>query len=187
MLLFWFTFAPIAEEVFFRGFLQNAFRHRMPLTLAIITQSLIFGVCHFFGAMHAGVAFVLGLLLTLLYEWRQTLIAPMAVHAGINAVAALGVAVMSVAYANSPVLGVSSDPNDSVCVIRQVVPDSAADKAGLQVGDIVVSFNGQAIRDFPQLRETVRLYQPGDTIPVAIDRAGSTMEVSVVLQRRGEL
>jgi serine protease Do len=72
-------------------------------------------------------------------------------------------------------------------VIRQVVPDSAADKAGLQVGDIVVSFNGQAIRDFPQLRETVRLYQPGDTIPVAIDRAGSTMEVSVVLQRRGEL
>ena len=186
MLLFWFTFAPIAEEVFFRGFLQNAFRRRMPLTLAVISQSLIFGFCHFFGAVHAGVAFVLGLLLTLLYEWRQTLIAPIMVHAGINAVAALGVAVMTMAYADSPVLGVTNDPNDSVCVIRQVVSDSAADKAGLQVGDIVLSFNGQAIRDFSQLRKTVRLFQPGDTIPVAINRAGSTMEVSVVLQRRGE-
>jgi membrane protease YdiL (CAAX protease family) len=185
MLLFSFTFAPIAEEVFFRGFLHNAFRQRMPLTMAIIGQCLIFGFCHFFGALHAGVAFVLGLLLTLLYQWRKTLIAPIFVHTGINAVAALGVAVMAIDYANSPVLGVTSDPGDTVCVVRQVVPDSAADKAGLREGDIVVSFNGEPIRDFRHLRETVRLYQPGDTIPIAIDRGGSLTEVSVVLQRRG--
>lgn len=184
MLLFSFTFAPIAEEVFFRGFLQNAFRQRMPLIMAIVTQSMIFGACHFFGAKHAGVAFVLGLLLTLLYEWRRTLIAPIAVHAGINAVMALGVAAMAVAYANSPVLGVIGDPNRSDCVIRQVVPDSAADKAGLQIGDIVTSFNGQPVRDFPHLRDTVRLYEPRDTIPIAITRAGSPMEVNVILQRR---
>ena len=184
MLLFSFTFAPMAEEVFFRGFLQNAFRQRMPLTLAIIVQSLIFGVCHFFGAMHAGVAILLGLLLTLLYEWRKTLIAPIFVHSGINAVAALGVAIMAVTYANGPVLGVNGDPNPSECAIRQVVPQSAADKAGLKVGDIVISFNGQPIRDFPHLRETVRLYQPGDRIPVSITRAGSQMEVNVILHRR---
>lgn len=185
MLLFSFTFAPIAEEVFFRGFLLNAFRQRMPLTLAIVAQCMIFGVCHFFGALHAAVAFVLGLLLTLLYEWRKTLIAPIFVHSGINAVAALGVAVMAIDYANSPVLGVTSDPGDTVCVVRQVVPDSAADKAGLREGDIVVSFNGEPIRDLRHLRETVRLYQPGDTIPIAIDRGGSLTEASVVLQRRG--
>ena len=185
MLLFSFTFAPVAEEVFFRGFLQNVLRLRMPWSLAVITQSLIFGFCHFFGAMHAGVAFILGLLLTLVYEWRRTLVAPILVHAGINAVAALGVVFMTVAYANSPVLGVTGDPNDAACVIRQVMPDSAAYKAGLEVGDVVVSFNGQPIRSFPHLAETVRLYRPGDTIPVSIKRAGSSMEVSVVLQRRG--
>jgi S1-C subfamily serine protease len=89
------------------------------------------------------------------------------------------------AYANSPVLGVGGDPKDAACVIRQIVPDSAAEKAGLQVGDIVIAFNGQAIRDFPHLAKTVRLYQIGDTIPVSINRAGSSMEVNVVLQRRG--
>jgi S1-C subfamily serine protease len=92
---------------------------------------------------------------------------------------------MMAAYANSPVLGVAGAPDDSVCVIRHVVQDSAASKAGLQVGDVVIAFNGQAIRDFPHLAKSVRLYQPGDTIAVSINRAGSTMKVNVVLQRRG--
>lgn len=184
-LVFIFTFTPIAEEVFFRGFLQNAFRVRMPWTLAIVTQSLLFGFCHRLGPMHSGVAFLGGLVLTLVYEWRQILVAPILVHAGFNAVNALGVVFMMAAYANSPVLGVASAPDDTACVIRIIVPDSAADRAGLQVGDVVIAFNGQAIRDFPELAKTVRLYQPGDTIPVSINRAGSLMKVNVVLQRRG--
>jgi membrane protease YdiL (CAAX protease family) len=183
-LVFSFTVAPVAEEVFFRGFLQNAFRVRMPWTLSIVTQSLLFGFCHSFGVIHSGAAFVGGLLLTLVYKWRQMLIAPILVHAGVNAVEAVGVAIMTMAYANSPVLGVAGAPNDTVCVIRDIVPDSAADKAGLQVGDVVLAFNGEVIRNFPHLAKTVRLYQPGDTIPVSINREGSTMEVNVVLQRR---
>ncbi len=185
MLVFMITFAPVAEELFFRGFLYNAFRLRMPWTLAIVTQSLIFGFCHFFGAIHSGAASLMGIFLALIYEWRKTLVTSIFVHAGVNAFAAIGVVFMMAAYANSPVLGVAGAPDDIVCVIRQIVPDSAADKAGLQVGDVVIAFNGQAIRDFPQLATTVRLYQPGDTIPVSINRAGSTMKVNVVLQRRG--
>lgn len=186
MLLVSFTVAPVAEEIFFRGFLHNAFRVRMPLLVAVIAQSLIFGFSHFFGSLHAAVASVLGLLLTLVYQWRKTLIAPIFVHAGINAVAALGVAVMAMDYANSPVLGVTSNPDDTICVIRQVMPGSAADKAGLRENDIVISFNGQPLRDFPHLRETVRLYRPGDSIPISIRRDGISMEVVVVLQKRGE-
>jgi CAAX protease family protein len=185
MLVFSFTVAPVAEEMFFRGFLHNALRVRMPLPVAIAAQSLIFGFCHFFGALHAAVASVLGLILTLLYQWRKTLIAPIFVHAGINAVAALGVAVMAMDYANSPVLGVIGEPNSSQCVIQQVMPGSAADKSRLRVGDIVISFNGQPIRDFSHLRETVRLYKPGDTIPVSITRDGAAIEINVILQRRG--
>ena len=58
LLLFSFTFAPIAEEFFFRGFLHNAFRQRMPTIAAGLLQSLIFGFCHFFGTTHAAIAIV---------------------------------------------------------------------------------------------------------------------------------
>lgn len=40
LLLFSFTFAPIAEECFFRGFVHNAFRQRMPTIVAGLLQSL---------------------------------------------------------------------------------------------------------------------------------------------------
>lgn len=186
LLLFSFTFAPVAEEVFFRGFLQNAFRQRMSLALAIIAQSFIFGASHTFGAMHAVAAGLMGALLTLLYTWRKTLITPIFVHSGINLIAAIGVVAMATAYANSPVLGVAGDPADSECVVRQLMPQSAAENAGLRVGDVVISFNDEPIRGFQHLRETVRLYQAGDTIPVVVARDGAELEVSVVLQRRGK-
>jgi len=185
LLLFSFTFAPIAEELFYRGFLYNAFRARMPFVVAALAQCVLFGSGHFFGITHAGVAFVGGLLLTVLYEWRKTLITPILVHAGINFVSAVGTIFMMVAHANSPVMGIIGDPNDTECVIRQFAPNSAAEEADLQVGDIITSFNTEPIRDFPHLAETVRLYRPGDAIPVTINRSGSKFEVTVVLRRRG--
>jgi hypothetical protein len=186
LLVFASTFAPVAEELFFRGFLYNAFRVRMPWTLAVVTQSLIFGCCHFFGAIHSACAALAGICLTLIYEWRKTLITPMLVHAGVNSIAAIGVAVMTMAYANSPVLGVTGEPNDTACVIRLVLPDSAAENAGLQIDDVITAIDGQAIPNIAQLVETIRRHQPGDTVTVSINRAGSSMDVNVVLQRRGD-
>ena len=81
-------------------------------------------------------------------------------------------------------LGVGGDPKDTAVVVRHIVPNSAAEKAGLQVGDEITSFNGQPIRDFRQLVQTVRLCQTGDTILVSVKRAGSSVTVNVVLQRR---
>jgi hypothetical protein len=120
----------------------------MPSPVAGLAQSLIFGCAHFFGVTHLGVAFALGLLLTAIYEWRKTLITPILVHAAINFVAALGMALMMVAHANSPVMGIIGDPNDTECVIRRIAPNSAAEVAGLQIGDIITSFNTEPIRDF---------------------------------------
>jgi membrane protease YdiL (CAAX protease family) len=185
ILVFSFTFAPIAEEVFFRGFLQNAFRARMPFVVASLTQCLIFGFGHFFGVTHGSVAFVLGLILTALYQWRKTLITPIFVHAGINFVSAVGIVLVMAAQANSPVLGVSGDPNDTQCVIRHIVPNSAAEEAGLEVGDIITSFDTKPIRDFPDFVETIRLHRPGDAVQLTINRSGSVFEVTVVLRRRG--
>jgi S1-C subfamily serine protease len=93
---------------------------------------------------------------------------------------------MMVARDNSPVMGVRGDPNDTECVIRLIKPNSAAEDAGLQVGDIITSFNGEPVRDYPHLLQTVPLYRPGDAIPVTIKRSGSVLEVTVVLRRRAD-
>jgi len=184
LLLFSFTFAPIAEETFFRGFLYNSFRARMPWIIAVLIQCLIFGFGHFFGGMHAIVAFVLGVLLTVIYEWGKTLITPIFVHAGINFVASLGVVFMMVAHANNPVIGVSCDQNSTACVIRQIAPDSAAEAANLRVDDIITVFNGVLIRNSQHLGENVRLYKPGDEVPITINRVGTVFEVNIVLRKR---
>jgi membrane protease YdiL (CAAX protease family) len=186
ILSFSFTFVPVAEELFFRGFLQNALRARLPWTLAIVTQSLIFGFGHTFGMVHSIAASVMGLILALVYEWRKTLITPMLIHGLSNALSALSVLLLALAYANSPVLGVGGDTKDAAVVVRLIVPDSAAEKAGLQIGDEIASFNGQPIRDFRQLAQSVRLHKAGDTIPVSVKRAGSSMTLNVVLQRRDQ-
>ncbi len=186
VLLLSFTFAPVAEEVFFRGFLYNAFRARMPAIVALLSQSVIFGICHFYGSLHTCLVIVLGLILTALYEWRKTLLAPILVHAGLNLLAAIGTLTMMMTYANSPLLGVGGEPGDTKCVVRTVFPGSAAEVADLRVEDIITSFNGDPIRDFPHLSETVPLYRPGDEIVVTFERAGSLREVTVVLQSRGD-
>jgi membrane protease YdiL (CAAX protease family) len=40
------TIAPLCEEIFFRGFLHQAFRSRMPIVVAAFTQSLLFSLMH---------------------------------------------------------------------------------------------------------------------------------------------
>lgn len=185
VLTFSFTFAPIAEEVFFRGFLQGAFRARMPAFVAGLIQSLIFGVVHISGTVHSAIAFVLGLVLTLVYTWRKTLIAPILVHAGINFFSALGVAATMIATANSAVLGVLADRQQAGFVIQEVAPGSAAEKAQLQVGDRITSFNGKPILEIRQLTEAVRGCRPGDKVWVTVERGGSLVDIEAVLQQRG--
>ena len=180
-----FKLVPFSEEVFFRGFLQNAFRTRMPWLLATIVQCVIFGFGHTFGIVHAGGAFVTGMILTILYDWRQTLITPIFVHAGSNFLCSVALAWAMWTFPGIPTLGVGGDTGPR-CFVQEVVPGSAAANAGIQRGDVIITFSTERIRDFPDLVETVRRYQPGDRITISIERAGSSMDVELVLGRRGE-
>lgn len=186
MLVFAVAFAPIAEETFFRGFLYNAFRARMPVVVAVLLQSFIFGFGHFFGTTHAIVATGLGLIMTLVYEWRKTLLAPILVHMGNNFFASLGVLILMAQHANGPVLGIGGDPRDSECVIRSVMPGSAADEAELFEGDVITEFGGTPIRDFTQFMDVIQQYQPGDTVQITFRRHDIEMARTVVLKKRGD-
>jgi S1-C subfamily serine protease len=63
----------------------------------------------------------------------------------------------------------------------EVTPDSGAAKAQLQVDDVIVAVDGQAITDIGQVRRWVQSHQPGDTIKLTIQRSGNQIDVTVTL------
>lgn len=68
-------------------------------------------------------------------------------------------------------LGVGGQRLIGPCQITQVQSGSAADRAGIQIGDVVLSMDGEAIRNFDGLTEFVGRHGPGDEIEVEIERA----------------
>src|SRR5215472_9214033 len=71
-------------------------------------------------------------------------------------------------------------------IVGKVTPDSAADRAGLKRGDVILSFNGQPVSDINSLRNHVAESQPGSTAAVVINRDGAEKTVSVKLDEAGK-
>ena len=71
-------------------------------------------------------------------------------------------------------------------VITQVEPDSAAEAAGLQPGDLIVSVDGRAIAGSADLRSQIGLKRLGSEIEIDIIRDGQTLALTAAL-RKGAL
>jgi S1-C subfamily serine protease len=65
--------------------------------------------------------------------------------------------------------------------VVQLVAGGPAQKAGLAVGDLVVSFNGKPVETADSLSGLVQARQPGDTVQVVVDRNGSSRTFSLTL------
>ncbi|WP_186171328.1 Do family serine endopeptidase [Vibrio chagasii] len=65
--------------------------------------------------------------------------------------------------------------------VSQVVPDSAADDAGLKAGDIIVSINGKRIDTFSELRAKVATLGAGKEIELGVVRDGKNKTFDVTL------
>ena len=83
---------------------------------------------------------------------------------------------------------VTSDLADSLglkqahgAIVSSVAPDSAAERAGVKRGDVIESFNGQAVHDTNTLRNRVAAAGPGSTAELVIVRDGSEKKLSVKL------
>lgn len=93
-------------------------------------------------------------------------------------------------------LGVSSMPvaipdrqragraDASGLLISQVARQSPADSAGLLVGDIIVAFDRQAVRDGEELMTRLRGDRIGKAVPVTVLRGGSPVDVTVTVGER---
>jgi membrane protease YdiL (CAAX protease family) len=78
--------APFAEEIFFRGFLYQAFRNSFGVLPGALLSALIFGAIHleFFKLVQLA---ILGVILALLFEKTRSLWSPIILHAVNNTLA----------------------------------------------------------------------------------------------------
>ena len=87
----------------------------------------------------------------------------------------LGVSIQNLTPELSEALGAKTTQG---AVIGRVAPGSAAEDAGLEQGDVIVSLNGTPIQDSADLRNRVGLIQPGGKADIKIIRKGQERAVS---------
>jgi len=84
-----------------------------------------------------------------------------------------------------PYIGIRGEPDSDVAKIAHVFDDSPAESAGLKVGDIVLSIDGDEVTNFASLTAKVREKQPGDSIRLKIKRGEETKEIRLTIGKRG--
>ena len=65
--------------------------------------------------------------------------------------------------------------------VKDVTPGSCAERAGLEAGDIITKFDGEAITSYEDLRAAIKRHSAGDTVELEIYRADESRVVSVTL------
>jgi serine protease Do len=66
-------------------------------------------------------------------------------------------------------------------VVSQLTPDSPAEHAGLKVGDVITTIDGQKVADASSLQVAIADKRPGDKANLGIDRDGKPMNITVSL------
>lgn len=65
--------------------------------------------------------------------------------------------------------------------VNEVMDNSAAKKAGVKSGDVILEVNGRKVATSSQLQEEVGKYRPGSKLKLAIERKGKKIDLDVVL------
>ena len=80
-------FAPVLEELVFRGVLFNRLKIRLGIVPAMLISSFLFGIGHDFGGITS--AFLFGICMCILYLKTDNILVPMSVHFVNNVVATI--------------------------------------------------------------------------------------------------
>ncbi len=77
-------------------------------------------------------------------------------------------------------------PDGRGALVNQLVPDSAAAKAGIEVGDVIRSVNGTEINSSSDLPPLIGAMAPGSKVRMGILRDGRARDITVTLSELAE-
>ena len=83
-----------------------------------------------------------------------------------------------------PFMGIATQQTANGLQVTEVVASSAAEKAGLETGDVITEFDGDAVTTPAQLANAVAQHDVGDRVEVTFTRDGQTRTVTVTLGTR---
>jgi serine protease Do len=66
-------------------------------------------------------------------------------------------------------------------LVASVEPKSPAEKAGIQAGDVILSFDGKPVNSANELPRVVAATKPGTSVPLEIWRAGAKRQMKATL------
>jgi|CXWL01.1.fsa_nt_gi serine protease Do len=72
-------------------------------------------------------------------------------------------------------------PNDNAILVNSVVAGSAAEKAGIKAGDLLVKLGTDSVEDGSGLADAVRRLEGGKATPVTVWRDGKSVDLSVTV------
>ncbi len=90
----------------------------------------------------------------------------------------LGVGIQTIDAENAEALESNVDKG---VLITNIVPKSAAEEAGLEVGDIIVEVNGKNVDDAAELRNTIGLMRSGDEVAIKYVRDSRNRSTKALL------
>jgi serine protease Do len=67
-----------------------------------------------------------------------------------------------------------------VCV-RFITPDSAADKSGMEVGDIIIGLDGESVSTMEELNNSLKKFAAGDTVSITVYRQSTETQFEISL------
>jgi Zn-dependent M28 family amino/carboxypeptidase len=90
------------------------------------------------------------------------------------------------ARSGSAFFGIVADPRGGADGLRlaDVLPGSAAERAGVREGDVIVRFAGEPVTGFEDVRRLIEKKKPGDTVDVVFLREGKDRTASAALDVR---
>lgn len=96
----------------------------------------------------------------------------------------LGVGIQDLTPDLAEALGIKAGKG---AVVTQVEPDSVAEAAGFQPGDLIVSVDGRSISGSADLRSQIGLKRLGRNIEIGVIRDGKTLTLAVTLRKGAQL
>lgn len=83
-------------------------------------------------------------------------------------------------------LGVRSGDSKDKCLLGAITPESPAEKAGLKQGDVVLKFDGTAVKLYEDMINLLKKKRPGQSAKFLVLREGKEIELTAKLIKRPE-